>query len=111
MPFRAFAPTATPSGVQRKQGIIRRLIEGRVSLSEAASQFRRIHRDSSAELERSLGCTPVPSDLEGVCRTLIGWVALDLSDRPDLAEDVSDRLESELQTVLTRTDKRTGVSN
>jgi hypothetical protein len=42
------------------------------------------------------------SDVEALCRSVIGWVHLALSDRPERAEAVSGRLECELQSHLAR---------
>lgn len=82
----ASTPRVTPAGLRRKQEAVAAVIAGRVSLLEAAETFR------------AAGC-PWP-DTETVCRSVIGWVHLALCDRPERAEDVSARLEQELQSYL-----------
>ncbi|HEY8503358.1 MAG TPA: hypothetical protein VIL46_02170 [Gemmataceae bacterium] len=81
------------------------LIEGRISLLEAVARFQAVHRSSTAKLEKSLGVSASPTDPESMARAVIGWVHLELSDRPEHAEAVSGRLERELQRSLDRTGK------
>src|SRR5919197_853886 len=71
-------PKAVLLGLQQKQAIINQVIEGRLPLWEAASRF------------------------QAVCRQIIGWVHLVLSDRPEQADRVSERLEGELREHLTK---------
>lgn len=69
-----------------KKRIVNQVIEGRLPLVEAAARFQAISGHSwSGEI---------------ACRTVIGWVALALSERPEQADAVSDRLERELQNFL-----------
>lgn len=75
------------AGLIRKQQAVAALIDGRLSLLEAAGRFR----DAQAS-----------ADGEALCRAVIGWVHLALNDRPERAEAVSQRLEGELQTYLDR---------
>ena len=77
--------------LQRKQQAVTALIAGRISLFEAAARFR-----SSQSSVARVG------DVESTCRSVIGWVHLALSERPEKAEAVSARLEAELQTHLER---------
>lgn len=100
LPFRAAAARTVPVGVRQKQRVVRQLIEGRLSLMEAIERFRQIHQRNTVVLERSLGCQTAPTDTEGLGRAVIGWVANELHDRPDLEDDISRRLESELLDVL-----------
>ena len=96
------APDAVKLGLVQKQRIVTAVIEGRLSLAEAADGFRDAHRAGAACLERATG---VPAPLGGNetwCRTVIGWVCLTLKDRPEQADRVSDQLERELQTDLER---------
>jgi len=86
--------------VQAKQRIIGRLIDGELGLLEAAARFRQVQMRSQPRSPVSLG--PNPHDGEGVCRTVIGWACLALADRPEQADSVSERLESELQSHLSR---------
>lgn len=76
------------SGLRHKQEAVTAVIDGKLSLLEAAARFR----DGKANM-----------DGETLCRAVIGWVHLALSDRPEKAEAVSLRLESELQSYLDRT--------
>jgi hypothetical protein len=93
---------AVLQGLLVKKAIVNQLIEGRLPLLEAAAQFQVAQRMSSACLERATGVPSSMPDSEAVCRTLIGWVHLALSDRPEQAEQVSDRLERELQGYIER---------
>jgi hypothetical protein len=81
--------------LEAKQQIIQELVHGRVQLLEAATRFQTVSRQS-AETWRE----PVVS--EHLCRTLIGWAHLALSDRPEVADAVSERLEAELNDYLQR---------
>lgn len=83
-----------------KQQIIRQVIEGQLELWEAASRFQLVHRVAAACIENATGVRSAVSDSENLCRTVIGWVYLSLSNRPEEAERVSDRLERELQVHL-----------
>lgn len=74
--------------LRRKQLAVSAVIDGKLSLLEAAGWFRN-------------ECTSV--DGEALCRTVIGWVHLALCERPEKAEAVSLRLEGELQVFLDRT--------
>lgn len=99
------APDRVLQGVQRKKDLIHRLIEGRLPLLAAAAEFQDIHRGSTATLERSLGFLDVPGDAEGLCRAVIGWAYLELRERPEQADAVTERLESELQRSLDQNGK------
>jgi hypothetical protein len=88
-------------GLQTKQRIIDDLINGRLDLMEAAARFQAVHR-VVASLESTTGTHTAIADSECLCRTVIGWVHLALSSRPELAEIVSERLEQELQFWLDR---------
>lgn len=88
--------------VRQKTAIIHDLIEGRLSLIEATRQFQDVHCGSIAMLENSVGVPSGPTDPETMCRNLIGWAALELSDRPEQAEVVSHRLERELEQHMAR---------
>ncbi len=95
----AEGPNALLQGLQRKRRIIAELIEGHMPLLQAASQFEAAQQASSACFERVTGI-PSATDSESICRTVIGWVHLVLSDRPEQAERVSQQLEKELQGYL-----------
>jgi len=83
-----------------KQQIINELIAGRIELWDAAARFHVLHRTAAACIERATGMPAAASDGENLCRTVIGWVYLSLSHRPEEAERVSERLERELQRHL-----------
>ena len=92
------SPHAILSGLQQKRRIINELIGGHLPLLEAAVQFQAV-RATTVCLERVTG-VPTATDNESLCRTVIGWVHLVLSDRPEQAERISQQLESELQGYL-----------
>lgn len=89
-------PNAVLLGLQQKQQIINAVIEGHIPLWEAASRFQVAHRAASQCLETATGVPSRTIDNESACRALIGWVWLALSDRPEQADRVSERLEGEL---------------
>lgn len=76
--------------IHLRQQTIVALIEGRLSLLEAADRFR----------------DPIPGtqsdDGESVCRSVIGWAHLALRDRPERAEALSEVLENQLSAHLAR---------
>jgi hypothetical protein len=73
--------------LEAKQRVIADLIGGRLTLFEAAARFRRASGGG---------------DGEALCRAVIGWAHLALSDRPERAEVFSEVLENELQAHLAR---------
>jgi hypothetical protein len=93
-------PKAVMLGLQQKQAIINQVIEGHMPLGEAAGRFQAAHQAARACLERATGVPNHSIDGEQVCRTIIGWVYLTLSDRPEHADRVSERLEVELRDLL-----------
>jgi transposase-like protein len=88
-------------GLQQKRSIIAQVIEGRMTLSEAAGRFQIAHQAASVCLAQATG-TKRAADHESACRELIGWVYLTLADRPEYADRVSEKLESELRENLKR---------
>jgi hypothetical protein len=78
--------------VEAKQQAVADLIDRRTDLLEAAARFH----------AAGLAPSDVVGDGERLCRSVIGWVYLALSDRPERAEALSDELERELQVVLSR---------
>jgi hypothetical protein len=82
-------PTAL-ARLRAKQRVVAQVIAGTLSLLEAAALFGTCGHDAAAR------------DGESLCRAVIGWVHLALSDRPEQAEAVSQQLEEELQAVLAR---------
>jgi hypothetical protein len=89
-------PKAVLQGLQQKQAIINQVIEGRLALWEAASRFQAAHQAARLCLESATGVPSHSIDGETICRQIIGWVHLALSDRPEQADRVSERLEGEL---------------
>jgi hypothetical protein len=99
-PSRAARGSDRLAALQAKQEAVRDLIEGRARLFEAAARFLSIQRQRPAA--NPLAAVAVCCDDESACRTVIGWAHLALSDRPEQAEALSSRLESELQEHLNR---------
>ena len=67
---------------------------------EAANQFGAAHKPVAACIGYATGNQNVGTNQETICRTVIGWVCLSLSARPEEAERVSNQLEMELQSIL-----------
>jgi hypothetical protein len=95
-------PKAVLLGLQQKQAIINEVIGGHLPLWEAAGRFQAAHQAARVCLETATGVPNHTIDGETVCRTIIGWVCLALSDRPEHADRVSERLEGELREYLSR---------
>lgn len=93
-------PKAVMLGLQQKQAIITQVIDGKLPLWEAAGRFQLAHSAARRCLESATGVPNHSIDNESVCRTVIGWVYLALSDRPEQADRVSERLEVELRDTL-----------
>jgi hypothetical protein len=88
--------------LQIKQDIVAQLVAGRVSLLEAAARFRAASQPFSDGASLGSAIRPVQESAEHICRTLIGWAYLALSEYPERAEAVTNRLETDLQEVLDR---------
>ena len=86
-------------GLQQKQAIINQVIDGKLPLFEAAGKFLVAHQAAGVCLERATGVPSHSIENEDACRTIIGWVYLALSDRPEHADRVSERLECELRDM------------
>jgi hypothetical protein len=95
-------PKAVLLGLQQKRAIINEVIDGHLPLWEAAGRFQIAHQAARVCLETATGVPTHSIDGEAVCRTIIGWVCLALSDRPEHADRVSERLEAELRELLNR---------
>jgi hypothetical protein len=95
-------PKAVLLGLQQKQAIITEVIDGHLPLWEAAGRFQVAHQAARVCLETATGVPTHSIDGETVCRTIIGWVYLALSDRPEHADRVSERLEVELREQLNK---------
>lgn len=85
-------------GLSRKQQAVVGVIEGRLSLLEAAAWFRAAGLGTAVADPRSVP----PAEAESLCRSVIGWVHLALCDRPERAETISGMLELELDGYLGR---------
>jgi hypothetical protein len=83
--------------LQSKQQIIAELISGRLPLLEATAQFR-----AAQPPAKDQAGAPPSDDGERLCRTVIGWAYLALSERPERADAFSEELEQELQDHLAR---------
>lgn len=89
-------------GLAKKKQIIHEVIEGHLHLSDAGSQFQVAHKAASICLESATGVPSLAVDRESACRAVIGWVCLELTDRPEYAARVSQRLEGELNELVNR---------
>lgn len=98
----ATLPKTVLQGIERKRAIIDEVIEGRLPLWEAAPKFQAASLAASKCMESATGVPNPLADSESLCRTIIGWVHLCLSDRPEQADRISARLESELTAHLNR---------
>ncbi|GEM_PF-2684583 len=106
----SFNPGVVQQSLRAKQQIISELIAGRLKLLEATERFRVAHAATAACLSGAAMGTGIESDPENLCRTVIGWVCLTLSNRPEEAERVSASLERELQREIERNGKVTLIS-
>ena len=88
--------------VRAKQEIVLQLLDGRLGLLEAASQFQRVNRLLKGQGASLIPGGANPDDGERVCRMVIGWVQLALADRPERADVLTARLEQELQEHLAK---------
>src|SRR5947209_19057845 len=84
-----------------KQQVIAELIGGRLQLLEATARFRDAQRLPGRDRAGAQRLA-FAEDGELLCRTVIGWAHLALSDRPERAETFSEGLEQELQAHLAR---------
>jgi hypothetical protein len=84
------------TGLIEKHRIINELIQGKVTLREAAMQFQQAHIAAGNCIERATGVPSRFIEMEKTCHTLIGWVRLTLKDRPEYADRITARLEQEM---------------
>jgi hypothetical protein len=87
----ASAPLARAQ-VEAKRRVVEQVVAGRLTLLDGAARFRALGGSSLPDAE----------DTEAVCRAVIGWAGLALSDRPERAGAVLTRLEEELRAHLER---------
>jgi hypothetical protein len=91
--------------VQEKQRLAWELIEGRLSLPEAAARYRDLEEQQPSFNWRGFRCTcPGESDDERHCREVIVFVGVELQGRPETDLALVGRLEAELQARLGRGD-------
>jgi len=87
--------------LEAKDRIARAVLDGRLSLPEAAQCFRDLDRDwSDFDIEFFRASVPGASDAERYCRLTISWVRTCVKNRPDQGKEVLRRLEAELQQLL-----------
>jgi hypothetical protein len=80
-----------------KQRVLPAVIAGQLTLIQAAESFRKIdQRNPRFQMDAFQQGHPGRTDLERHCRAVIGDVRTHLLDRPDMAEAIVQRLESEL---------------
>jgi hypothetical protein len=90
--YRTASALIARAAVEAKRRIVEQVIAGRLSLVEGAAHFRATSGDGG----------PDGHDIEGSCRTVLGWAGLELRDRPERAAAVVGRLEAELEWHLRR---------
>jgi hypothetical protein len=95
----------TQRRVKARLRVMDELIEGQITLMEAAAHFRTLDatlpcRSTYTHWLRTL--QPGRSDEERLCNRVIEYVRRTLADRPDLADAVVRRLQAELKDHLKR---------
>jgi hypothetical protein len=79
-----------------KTRVARELIEQRLTLSEAAAEFRRLHEANGIDLQLLASWTGTASEEEALTHTIFAWVSAELMDGPaDQRAAVLRRLEAE----------------
>lgn len=88
--------------LELKQEAITALLDGRLSLFEAATRFRAANQLHSESMDSLRRIVPGRSEEEKVCRQVINWAvaAATHQDSPTEGEKVSARLEAELAQHL-----------
>jgi hypothetical protein len=89
------------AALEEKEGIVRELAEGRLTLREALERFRLLREGLDDGLDEVVGRHPAPRDDEGLYRTLRSWVDSALHHSPR-REKVLARLEGEWQLLRAR---------
>ncbi len=89
--------------VAARQAVVRAVIEGRLSLTEAADEFQELDlRSKTFHWDVFRQQMPGATDQERQCRAVLTHVRLQLAHDPDAAQALCQRLETELQTYLDR---------
>jgi hypothetical protein len=87
--------------IMAKEAIVKDLLEGRLTLLEAAQRFQDLDEKSDERLDQYRLRYPGRSDGEKRCRQVIDWVRTRLEDRPpSQAAALLQRLEEELNDIL-----------
>jgi hypothetical protein len=89
--------------VTAKAGAAQEVMEGRLTLWQAAALFRVLEADEQA-LNRRIRARryPAATDEERCCREVIGWVAAKEEKQPEGGQGVARRLTAELEDALRR---------
>jgi hypothetical protein len=86
-----------------KNMVVGQLLDGRLTLAEAAAWFKALNESPADCPAVSHGESPGASEGERLCRQVIGWVQAERAGQSaSQAEATSVRLEEELQTLLRR---------
>jgi hypothetical protein len=90
--------------LRMKNAIVHQVVDGELSLLEAAAQFRSLRGTDSLSPDTSWLDMPGKSDGEKVCRQVIAWVVSELEGSPREYElpEAQARLEKELEALLAR---------
>ncbi len=87
--------------LDRRRQVVRELIEGRLSLAEAADRFRELNVCLGNRWAPCLLYYPGRTEEERVCHQVIQWVRAEEKSQPDAHEEATSvRLEEELATLL-----------
>jgi hypothetical protein len=84
-----------------KRRLAGEVIDGRLSLLEAAARFRDLDEQPPAACREALRATyPGASDDECHCRAVLQYVRVEMRLRPGVDPDLTERLEAELRALL-----------
>jgi hypothetical protein len=70
---------------EAKQEVIGQVRDRRLTLEQAAAEFRRIHERTQADIEGAPGAGPQDLSEEELCRNILAWVRTYLPDHPESA--------------------------
>jgi len=89
--------------IRTKGGIMAEVLDGRLSLAEAARRLRDQDLGQSGfHVKVFHSVRPASSDGERYCRYVISWARIILGNQPDQGRELLRRLEAELEEVITR---------
>jgi len=83
-----------------RKHIVEELIDGRLTLPEAASQFGELNTKDPQTMTAIQSTLTGDSDQERLCRQVLMHVKVALEDRPSEADKVSPRLQSQWKEYL-----------